>query len=238
MDPDDPRGLLALLMQQQGSGDDPGGLLRMLMQKTEGARDFAQDVFDPRKRRGLWGFLAGMGEDIQRNPISALTPVGDFEVNQQGQELSAEGHPVAGGLLQMLGAGSALASVVPIAGVPARSASRQAVRGVTEFAEKWKAQGVRNWISESDDALVLNEVVVPSDLRGQGIGSQFMEELVALADEQGKPVLLTSSNSLGGSSVRRLNKFYRRFGFQPNKGPVRDHALPNEEMIRLPHGGG
>ena len=78
--------------------------------------------------RGVPGFLRTVVEDVQRNPLAALTPVGDFETNMVGQDLSAEGHPFLGGALQGLGAISAAASGVPIVGAAASSASRQAAK--------------------------------------------------------------------------------------------------------------
>lgn len=105
---------------------------------------------------------------------------------------------------------------------------------IKAFRDKWERQGVQNWVTERDDYITLDQVVVPEGQRGQGVGTSFMEELTEYADAVGKPVLLTPSTDFGGSSRSRLESFYRRFGFAPNKGDLRDYALPNEAMRRNP----
>lgn len=104
------------------------------------------------------------------------------------------------------------------------------------FADSWDERGVESWLTEADDHITLHQVVVPEGQRGQGVGTEFMDELTAYADEAGKPLLLTPSTDFGGSSKGRLTDFYRRFGFSQNSGSVRDYALPNESMRREPQG--
>jgi GNAT superfamily N-acetyltransferase len=110
----------------------------------------------------------------------------------------------------------------------------EVVDQMARFRAKWDSRGVDNWVSEGDNHIVLSQVVVPEGQRGQGVGSDFMEELTAYADEVGKPLLLTPSADFGGS-VPRLREFYSRYGFKPNKGSMRDHSLPNESMRRNPN---
>lgn len=78
----------------------------------------------------------------------------------------------------------------------------------------------------------LSKVVVPKDARGQGVGSDFMNDLVALADQQGQRVTLTPSADFGGNKAR-LEQFYKRFGFVPNKGRNKDYEV-FEAMYRDP----
>lgn len=80
----------------------------------------------------------------------------------------------------------------------------------------------------------LARVVVPD--RGQGTGSRLMQQLTDQADQLGVTLTLTPSTDFGGSSVARLQRFYRRFGFQPNKGRNRDYET-RATMIRPPQGG-
>lgn len=82
------------------------------------------------------------------------------------------------------------------------------------------------------DRLNLSKVVVPKEARGSGVGSAFMEDLVSAADKQGKTVTLTPSSDFGGNKAR-LEKFYKRFGFVPNKGRTKDYEI-SEAMYRLP----
>lgn len=44
-----------------------------------------------------------------------------------------------------------------------------------------------------------------------------MKRIVKMADEQNKDIRLTPSKDFGASSVSRLEKFYRNFGFVKNK---------------------
>ena len=69
--------------------------------------------------------------------------------------------------------------------------------------------------------------------RGEGSGSKAMEELVALADNSGKRITLTPDMMPGTTSTARLKKFYRRFGFKPNKGRNADHSI-SDSFIRDP----
>lgn len=65
--------------------------------------------------------------------------------------------------------------------------------------------------------LELGKIEVPKDSRGKGIGSKAMERIIQFADEQGKDIRLTPSTDFGATSVLRLQKFYKEFGFVKNK---------------------
>jgi GNAT superfamily N-acetyltransferase len=78
--------------------------------------------------------------------------------------------------------------------------------------------------------LYLSELRVLPEARNQGLGSAFMRDLVAEADARGLPMSLTPDGEWGGN-VRRLREFYRRFGFEPNRGRGRD-LTTYETMVR------
>ena len=61
-----------------------------------------------------------------------------------------------------------------------------------------------------------------------------MTDLVGYADENGLDIFLTPSEDFGGSKPR-LEEFYGRFGFVPNKGQTRDFRS-RETMIRRTEG--
>lgn len=67
-----------------------------------------------------------------------------------------------------------------------------------------------------DETIELNLIEVPKDKRGEGIGSQVMEEIVDFADAHGLTVILTAEDR--GTSKKKLYKFYKGFGFVENKG--------------------
>ncbi len=85
------------------------------------------------------------------------------------------------------------------------------------------------------NCIILDKLVVPKDKRNHGLGSLVMKELVELADEAGWIVMLTPSDSLGATSVSRLKKFYKRFGFEMNQGKSKQFELPNYSMFRNPN---
>jgi len=70
---------------------------------------------------------------------------------------------------------------------------------------------------DNGDYLELGKIEVPKNLRGSGVGTEAMERIIALADKEGKDIRLTPSTDFGASSVARLQKFYREFGFVKNK---------------------
>jgi predicted N-acetyltransferase YhbS len=86
--------------------------------------------------------------------------------------------------------------------------------------------------NEKTNTVFLSGFIVPVNLRNTGIGTSFMEDLVSIADENGYKIILTPSDSYGGS-VRRLKEFYKRFGFIENKGKNRDFSH-KEDMYRDP----
>lgn len=81
--------------------------------------------------------------------------------------------------------------------------------------------------------LHLSRIVIERGRRGQGLGTRAMEELTSIADRYGLLTTLSPSTDFGGSSVERLKKFYRRFGFVSNKGRRKDFTL-QDSMYRRP----
>lgn len=97
----------------------------------------------------------------------------------------------------------------------------------------WLAHGVEidAYISHGD--LHLSRIEVPKSIRNRGIGTKAMEDLIHLADALGLRITLSPSTDFGGSSVDRLKKFYRQFGFIPNKGRHKDWTI-RDTMYRDP----
>lgn len=79
-------------------------------------------------------------------------------------------------------------------------------------------------------ALVLMKIVAKE--RGKGLGSAFMSDLAALADEHDAVLAATPSPDFGGTKSR-IVEFNKRFGFVANKGRKRDFAI-SETMYRQP----
>jgi predicted GNAT family acetyltransferase len=89
--------------------------------------------------------------------------------------------------------------------------------------------------SPESETLSVSRIVVPKGQRGQGVGAKVMEEIVAYADSNNKKLVLTPSKDFGGTSVKRLTDFYKRFGFVENKGKNKDFTI-RDTMYRSPEG--
>lgn len=76
-------------------------------------------------------------------------------------------------------------------------------------------------IYEYDDYIELKKIVVPKDRRGEGIGSDVIEELIDYCRDTNKSLFVTPSSAFGGN-VNKLTNFYKSFGFKNNKGRNRD----------------
>jgi mannose-6-phosphate isomerase-like protein (cupin superfamily)/predicted GNAT family acetyltransferase len=93
-----------------------------------------------------------------------------------------------------------------------------------------KKYGVDADIYEFDDYIELSKVVVPSESRGSGIGTKFMNDLIKYANAKNKDIFLTPSSDFGGSKGR-LIQFYKGVGFKPNKGRDRDFRSKNTMVL-------
>jgi ribosomal protein S18 acetylase RimI-like enzyme len=79
-------------------------------------------------------------------------------------------------------------------------------------------------------AIILDRIIVEKKYRNKGLGKKAMEELCRFADETNSILLVSPSNFMR-SSIRRLNKFYRSFGFVKRRG---FYYLSRSSMMRLP----
>lgn len=78
-----------------------------------------------------------------------------------------------------------------------------------------------------DGRYFIDSIFVNQDHRNEGIGSWLMT--VALR-RCGRPVFLFATNELGGD-IKRLRKFYRRFGFESVKQNKQDTFPYKYNMI-------
>jgi len=115
-------------------------------------------------------------------------------------------------------------------------------RELQDFEDKQKgADGVRSvhaFYNFGGD-IKLNMIAVNASEQGQGIGTRIMQDLVALADKQGRRIVLTRGQrdpNFGTTSGARLKRFYKQFGFIENKGRKKDFSI-SENMYREPESG-
>lgn len=83
---------------------------------------------------------------------------------------------------------------------------------------------------EDKDRLELSTIVIPKHLRGQGKGTEIMNKVIEYSEQVNKPIYLTPDTSFGGTSINRLKRFYRRFGFTKNIDYEVSHS-----MVRYPN---
>ena len=86
-------------------------------------------------------------------------------------------------------------------------------------------------LSNNDNYITLDKIIMNN--KGNGLGSKFMRDLCYWADDNKVIICLTPSDSFGASSVSRLKKFYKKFGFIDNKGRNSDFNH-KESMYRKP----
>ncbi len=104
--------------------------------------------------------------------------------------------------------------------------------GVEDLAKKL---GVKLDLLKGRHYWTISRIVVPPEARSQGAGSQVMKAICADADAVDATVSLTPSTDFGGTSVARLVRFYKQFGFVENRGRNKEFAI-SESMYRLPKG--
>jgi GNAT superfamily N-acetyltransferase len=105
--------------------------------------------------------------------------------------------------------------------------------GVNEVRDYWTSLGIDHFVYESEDVIRVSEIRLPKDKRGQGTGTLAMQRLIEYADSIGKRIALSPSKDFGASSVSRLQKFYKKFGFIANKGSHKDYSI-RDTMYREP----
>ena len=95
-----------------------------------------------------------------------------------------------------------------------------------------KELSISKTINDNDSYITLDKIIMNS--KGNGLGSRFMRDLCSWADDHNIIICLTPSDTFGASSINRLKKFYKKFGFIDNKGRYSDFNH-KESMHRKPH---
>jgi len=95
-----------------------------------------------------------------------------------------------------------------------------------------RGRGVDIETTKRGNVLEISKIKTPSNLRGQGLADQQLEQLINQADADGITLALTPSSAFGANKAR-LTKWYKRHGFVPNKGRNKDFST-RESMVRPP----
>lgn len=82
---------------------------------------------------------------------------------------------------------------------------------------------------EDDKKLVLERIIIPKELRNNGYGTKILNDICKYSDKKNKPIFLTPDTSFGATSISRLKKFYKSFGFKKN-----DDYSVSQSLVRYP----
>lgn len=100
-----------------------------------------------------------------------------------------------------------------------------AVNNIEEYLNSQKEyEKIKTSIFEKNGKIELSRIIVPEDLRDNGLGTRFMNDLIEYANHKSSTITLTPSKDFGGS-IGRLKKFYKNLGFVENKGRNKDYAI-------------
>lgn len=79
------------------------------------------------------------------------------------------------------------------------------------------------WAFESKDRVELQQIKIPHEHRGSGIGTEIIRLLQNYARSVGKPIVLRPEPEKGKKAA--LKRFYKRLGFVDNSGRNKDYTL-------------
>jgi GNAT superfamily N-acetyltransferase len=82
------------------------------------------------------------------------------------------------------------------------------------------------------NSIFLSDIYMKPQFKGKGWGTKIIKELVKFADDKKLPnQLIPATDSLKQSSINRLIRFYKKFGFIENKG---NPQFDDMGMYRMP----
>jgi len=77
----------------------------------------------------------------------------------------------------------------------------------------------------------LNLIKIKPEFKNQGWATKILDDLVDWAKENNVILTLSPSDTFGANE-KRLEKFYKRFGFKPNKGKNRDFQTKDSMILK------
>jgi predicted GNAT family acetyltransferase len=226
-------------MKEATMEDRPKTLAELLQQwyPADVARDIGRAESQARFQENQFAVppnaLAGPSLEVPRwrapNPLG-----GDEAVAAQIGDDASRGDwlPAVGGLASVL-----MGAAAPRGGGPKKPKTASGAMTPQDFGDYLaKKYGAEVYFTPQRDDLKLHHMVVPKEMRGQGVGSSIVQEINSYADDNGKRVVLSPAlpnDNFGTSSRSRLVDFYRRNGYVPNKGRNKDFTI-TEGMFRSP----
>jgi GNAT superfamily N-acetyltransferase len=106
---------------------------------------------------------------------------------------------------------------------------------IKTISKNWERRpnyrGVNVYATQDKDHIRVHDLFVPSHLRSKGVGGRVMKGVTKLADKHGAKVSLNPAPAPGYK--KKLDTFYKNFGFKPNKGRNKDFTT-KDTHIRQP----
>lgn len=105
---------------------------------------------------------------------------------------------------------------------------------LSKISSAWerKHPGMKAHVTQSNlGDIKLHSLEVPKEKRGKGIGGRFVSGLSKYADKNKKRITLSQQPE--PRYKKKLDTFYKRKGFVPNKGRNKDFSV-SDTMIRNP----
>lgn len=100
------------------------------------------------------------------------------------------------------------------------------------YGKKHRGVNIDASYDEKSNSIRLNNIWLPPEKRGQGIGGRIMKGLSKYADKQGSNITLSQAPEKG--KKQKLDNFYKSHGFKPNRGRSRDFST-KDTHIRNPN---
>lgn len=96
------------------------------------------------------------------------------------------------------------------------------------YGRKYPGTNVDVSHNEKSGDLRINQLFVPPNQQGKGIGTRVMRGLTKYADRQNKRITLTQDPDPGKKA--KLAKFYKSHGFKKNSGRNRDFSTRDTDI--------
>jgi len=96
------------------------------------------------------------------------------------------------------------------------------------YVRKYPGTNVDVSHDKNSGDLRINQLFVPPNQQGKGIGTRVMKGLTRYADKQKKRMTLTQDPDPGKKA--KLAKFYKSHGFQKNSGKKRDFTTRDTDI--------
>lgn len=116
--------------------------------------------------------------------------------------------------------------------VPTEVPAEVPTRNIDEILSEKHPQ-INAFVFERPDSIRLQSIRVPKELQREGLGTAYINDLVAYADEVGKAITLSTGGRGFDFPKTKLIEYYKRFGFVENKGRNLDLRI-SDTMYRLP----